>query len=246
MKFRPSLLLGVLLGTRFVCAADPIVLSPAEAAKAGHALVAEMLSLKPDQKTTSTGFLKIQNGQGKQTIVPVTFEAITAPRDWKSIYETGQINQDARTRLTVIHAGASGNVYRLSEHGKEKSLTGNETMTAFAGSDFWVADLGLEFLRWPEQRLIRKELRRGQSCNVLESINPEPAAGAYSRVVSWIDIDTHGIINATAYDSKNKALKEFSARKFKKVNGEWHLEQMEIENRQTDSVTQIDFDVGGH
>jgi len=62
-------------------------------------------------------------------------------------------------------------------------------------------------------------------------------------VVSWIDIDTRGIINATAYDSKNKALKEFSAKKFKKTNGEWHLEQMEMENRQTGSVTLIDFDV---
>ena len=49
-------------------------------------------------------------------------------------------------------------------------------MIPFAGSDFWIADLGLEFFHWPEQKVLKKEFRRNCSCVVLESTNPNPAA----------------------------------------------------------------------
>ena len=128
------------------------------------------------------------------------------------------------------------------ENGEPRALTGSETMIPFAGSDFWVADLGLEFFHWPEQRVLRKEMRRGQSCNVLESVNPA-GAGAYARVMSWIDIDTGGIIYAEAYDPRGKLLKEFEPKSVKKVRGEWQLQEMEMENRQTGSRTWIEFDL---
>src|SRR5207302_8872399 len=111
----------------------------------------------------------------------------------------------------------------------EKSLNGDEAMVPFAGSDFWVADLGLEFLHWPDQRVLRKELRRSQSCAVLESINPNPSSHGYSRVVSWIDLDEpHGIIHADAYDAQRKLVKVFDPKKIEKVRGEWQLASMEI------------------
>ena len=31
--------------------------------------------------------------------------------------------------------------------------------------------MGMEFLHWPTQRLLRKEIRRGQSCDILESVS---------------------------------------------------------------------------
>jgi len=114
-------------------------------------------------------------------------------------------------------------------------------MIPFAGSDFWLADLGLEFFHWPEQRILKSELRKSRLCRVLESINPRPAPGAYSRVVSWIDDESRGILHADAYDFQNKLLKEFDTKKFKKVEGQWQLEEMEINNVQTGSRTQIEF-----
>jgi YD repeat-containing protein len=117
-------------------------------------------------------------------------------------------------------------------------------MIPFAGSDFWIADLGLEFLHWPKQRLVRKELRRGQSCDVLESTNPDPRPGGYRRVVSWLDIDTGGIVHADAYDANDRLLKQFDPKEFTKIKGEWQLEEMEIRNRQKGSKTRIDFKLG--
>ena len=115
-------------------------------------------------------------------------------------------------------------------------------MAPFAGSDFWIADLGLEFFHWPEQIITGHETRRTRNCIVLESDNPNPASG-YSRVVTWIDRETFAIIYAEAYDTNEKLLKIFDPKKAKKVNGQWELEDIEIQNAQTHSHTRIRFDL---
>ena len=116
-------------------------------------------------------------------------------------------------------------------------------MAPFAGSDFWLADLGLEFLHWPEQRMIKKEMSRSQFCKVIESINPQPATNAYSKVISWIDHDSGGIVHAEAYDAKGELLKIFEPKEIEKVNGQWQLREMQIRNVQTKSRTRIEFDL---
>jgi hypothetical protein len=242
MISRRLVLLGALMCGGLALAAEPILLAPAEGAKEGRALVAEMLSQKPSQNTTSKGVLKIRDAAGKRRDIPFKFELALAEAGWKSVYETTD-NEVNRVKLTVDCSDPAMLKFLLRERSGEKTLAGNETMISFAGSDFWIADLGLEFLRWPEQRVLRKEIRRGQSCSVLESINPNPASAAYRRVVSWVDLDSNGIMNAEAYDFKNKLLKEFAVKRFKKVEGQWQLQEMEISNRQAGSWTRIEFDL---
>ena len=246
MNVRLLCLTIALLIPGFTRAANPIVLSPAEGAKEGRRLVNELLSQKPAENTTSTGVLRIRDGKGQRREIPVKFQIQVSPTTSTSTYETTGTNDTGREKLSVIRVDAAKNEYRLAEQGNEKPLAADSMATAFAGSDFWVIDLGLEFLHWPDQRVLRKEIRRGQSCAVLESTNPQSGNGPYSRVVSWIDIDSGGIINAEAYDTKNKLLKEFTAKKVKKVEGEWQLKEIEIENRQTDSSTRMVFDLGSH
>jgi hypothetical protein len=119
----------------------------------------------------------------------------------------------------------------------------DDTMIPFANSDFWIVDFGLQFFHWSQQKILRKEVKRGRGCAVLESINPDPTSFGYSRVVSWIDEETLGIVHAEAYDFKNKLLKEFDPKSFKKVNGQWELQEMEIRNVQTGSRTRLEFDL---
>jgi hypothetical protein len=153
--------------------------------------------------------------------------------------------------LVILHTDRGTNAYLLrigpgadSTNSQPKKLTRDALMQPFAGSDFWLADLGLEFLHWPGQRLLKKEVRRNKFCDVLESVNPEPETSGYSRVVSWISHEEpHGIVHADAYDSKNKPLKRFDPTEFKKVEGQWQLESMEIRNLKTDSRTVIEFNL---
>ena len=240
---RLLLLVGTaLLAAVAARAAEPIILSPEAAAHEGRALVDQILSERPAQNMTNTGVLRIRYSRSQRVEKPVRFEISATASNWSSIYEVG-LGTD-KVSLAVIHSDSKPNEYRLTEDGVITNLSQNATMIPFAGSDFWVADLGLEFFHWPKQSLLRKEIRRGQSCNVLESVNPHPAPGAYSRVVSWIDIDTDGIVFAEAYDAQGKLLKQFAPKSFKKVRGEWQLEEMEMDNRQTGSRTWIEFNVG--
>ncbi len=233
VRRRVTAIPGLLL-CLFCCASAGA--DPSKSEREGRALVQELLSQRPSENSTHAGVLKIRDGKGKRTEIPVTIVTLLTATNWQNLYTATPAADRADSTLTVIHTHQQPNQY-LS---KSNSPSG---MTSFAQSDFWFADLGLEFLHWPEQRLLKKELRRGEACHVLESINPQPAPGAYSRVVSWIDIDTGGIVHADAYGHDKKLLKVFEPRKFNKVEGRWQLKEMEIRNEQTDSRTSLIFDL---
>jgi len=162
--------------------------------------------------------------------------------------------QQVSSEHGVKSKGPTERLFALDQHGTllkpevthsstTLAVTGQEIFTPFAGSDFWVADLSLEFFHWPAQKILKHEMRRGRSCQVLESTNPGPSPGGYARVVSWIDNETLGIVQAEAYDAKGRLLKEFLPKSFKKVNGQWELQEMEIRNDQTGSHTWLEFDL---
>ena len=220
----------------------------------GRELVRQILDLRPAENYTNTGVLRIRDKKGTRLEFPLRCEVIVAETNWICRYAAkfGD-NPTDLTTLVVTHVGAESNNYVLFENEKTSGVghgaainigmgvSGNRTMIPFADSDFWLCDLGLEFFHWPEQKVLKHEMRRGQACKVLESTNPEPTTNGYSRVVSWIDNDTLGIVQAEAFDAKGKRLKEFAPKEFKKVNGQWQLQEMEIRNVQTGSRTRLEF-----
>ena len=123
------------------------------------------------------------------------------------------------------------------------NLSDDEILGSFAGSDFSVKDLGLEFFHWPQQKVLKKEIRRSCACTVLESTNPNPATNGYSRVVSWVDSESLGIVEAYAYDANGKKLKYFYPKDIKKMNGQWQVQTLVMENLQTGSKSRLEFDL---
>ena len=232
------------------------LVDPVYAEQQGRVLSGQILAQQPGQPLNSSGLLLIRDAKRKRIEIPVRFQVTPGETNWQTTYETIPTNGSLRVKLTVIHTTNQPGGYQLEtgEPGspgyKSEMLDGNRTMISFAGSDFWLIDLGLEFFHWPRQLLLGREVRQSQSCYKLESINPNPAPGAYARVVTWLDIATlresgqAAIIHAEAFDSENKILKEFDPKEFQKVNGDWELKEMEIDNRQTKSRTQIKFDLG--
>ena len=116
-------------------------------------------------------------------------------------------------------------------------------MFPWAGSDFSLGDLGLEFFHWPTQKVLKKEIHRSCACTVLESTNPNLSTNGYSRVVSWIDTESLGIVEAYAYDANGKKLKNFYPKDIKKVNGQWQVQTLVMENLQTGSKSRLEFDL---
>lgn len=220
-------------------------LAPAESLREGRALVADLLARKPAENSTNTGTVRVRDSSGATIVTGVVFEVYSTPTNWVSVYETRPLAGPALAeRLTVTHRGQEPNQYRITRPASgldtaSTTLSGAQLMVPFAGSDFWVADLGLEFLHWPDPRLLRKEMRHSRPANVLEVRNPTPTSGGYARILVWVDTDNGGILHADAYDAKGERMKEFDPTGVR--NRE--LEEMEMRNRRTDSHTWIKFDL---
>ena len=215
---------------------------------AGETLAADLRNQKPPENTEVTGILKMRDANGKRTESVLRFRTVLGGKSWDAIYEVQPTLEHVAEKLIVVHGENSPNRYRLAQaRSKDAALPEPalclQLMTPFARSDFWIADLGLEFFHWPDQRLTTNEMRRGRACKVLESINPHPAPGTYARVLSWIDAETDGLLRAEAYDASNKLWKEFSVGSFKKIKGRWELQDMEIRNVRSDSRTRLEFDL---
>jgi len=205
-------------------------------------LVAKILAQKPANNFTNTGTLEIRNENGDRTSVAVSCETILTETNWFNRYHASATGV---TTLVAIHNGAEANHYLLFKNGGKtpEEITGNGGMIPFAGSDFWVADLGLEFFHWPQQKIVKKEFHRQCPCTVLESTNPNPGPGAYSKVQCWIDNDSLGIVEANAYDAAGKKLKNFYPKNLQKVNGQYQVESMVMENLQTGAKSVLEFDL---
>jgi hypothetical protein len=91
--------------------------------------------------------------------------------------------------------------------------------------------------------VVKKEFHRECACMVLESAHPQSVAGSYQRVVSWIDEESLGIVEAYAYDANGQKLKNFYPKSFEKVKGRYQLESMVMENLQTGARSVFEFDL---
>ncbi len=222
-----------------------------EQREAGTALAAELRMMQPVE-TRITGVLRIRARRARNSEeIPVIYEVVLGDRDWETIFETRGVNEHAAERLVVAHGTNQPNRYFYSRATNvsdkaplPRPLEPEKLSTPFAGSDFSVGDLGLEFLHWPEHYRLKGEMRLGQPCYVLESRHPANPGGIF-RVKTWVEKESGGILIAEFYDAKNVLVKEFSlsGSSFKKINGKYQLEKMEIRSPRSGSETVLKFNL---
>lgn len=213
----------------------------------GQALVQDLLSRVPVEDSEILGLLKIRPPEGGIVEVPVKMTIRVGAHSWNDVYETQPASGRPGEILVIQHQPGEPNRYLAgrfqdrSQPPKLQPLASTNLFQPFAGSDFYPADLGLEFLHWPAQKIVKKEMRKSRSCRVVESLNPNPLPGTYSRVLSWLDFETGNIIMAEGYDLRNQLLKAFSVRSISRHEGKAQVKEIEIRNDQTDSRTRLEF-----
>jgi hypothetical protein len=211
----------------------------------GRGLAAELLAQKPVENLDAMAVFQKTDRSGMRSETRVRFQVMVNPGSWRSVYTAFDAQSTAIGQFTVVHVDQEPNQYLQTQiTGKADPSTRPVAVpieqvftTPFAGSDFLLGDLGLEFFRWPEQRLVKRQMRMGRSCRVLESQNPRPTPATYLRVLSWIDLESGGLIRAEAYDIKNQLVKEFTVHSFEKVNQQWQVKKMEIHDLPSGSRT---------
>ena len=214
----------------------------------GLELATRLRNTPPAESSEVRGVLEMIRGNGPLRSVPLTCTITLASNRWQVVYcarDTNAAGGGPVETLTISHSPDQPGVYQWiqSTNQKERATSPVSLTQPFAGSDFWIQDLGLEFLHWPNQRILRAEMRRNRSCRVLQSTLPHPPPNGYARVLSWVDLETGGIIQAEAYDAQGKLFKKFALGSFEKVEGRWQLRNMKIRNARTGSQTDLKFEL---
>jgi len=211
----------------------------------GPELVAFIHSLQPEQEMDQLGSLNIFSSSKKPQTVPLRYKIVLTPTNWISTYIAWP-ECTTNFMVKVIFSREEPPVYIIEYSTNDLKIVTPitnkaELWTRFCNSDFYIADLGLEFLYWANQRLIKREMRRSRYCYVLESTPPPSAFSPYARVISWIDTETFGIVRAEARDTNNKLIKEFEPKEFKKIQGVWYVTELQIRDFLRSSRTRIQF-----
>ncbi len=224
-----------------------------DAQRKGREIARQLLGQRPTRNAAVSGTIKIRPKKGDIREIPFRSSVVVEEDGWKSVYETEDAAGKPATRLTIRHTAnvVPGFFIQTADDGgafgELRKLEWKEVFEPFVGSDFRIIDLAYprsDHLTWPTQRLLRTDIRRGQSCHELESVNPHPEQGGFARVVSWIDIDTGGPLEITGYDQEDDDVLEFSPKRFRKVNGEFKVTELHIRNGKTGSRTILRFDFG--
>lgn len=214
---------------------SPTSLDPA---LTGEQLAARLIAQRPTTDFTNHGTLKIRGRDLGNTNLPLVCVTQVSGPDWTATYRAGQAT------LVVTHPDHAPARYSLAIGGgpPRELLRPDELTTAFAGSDFQVGDLGLDFFQWPGQRILKRDVHRSRGCIILESSRPQPPPGGYAKVQAWIDEETLGIVEAEAYDAAGQEWKDFYPKDFTKVNGTYQVGTLVMKDELNGSKTQLDFD----
>lgn len=256
MTFRGStiLLLPLLSAGLLLVAQTGFAEEPSQQQPDGQKIAEELRITAPTQNSEIRAVLKVRSAKQEITNnVAVVCKVIVRPDHWESIYETIPTPKMAAEQLVVRHFPDKPNEYLYARASaprtpvpKPETLKAEDAHFPFAESDFSLVDLGLDFLHWPVQRRLADDKKLDRSCYVLESAKP---AGPITHLKSWIDKESvekgsPGILVAEAYDAKDKLVKKFSlgGTSFRKVNGQWQVQRMEIYDYTRSSRTTLEFD----
>ena len=216
----------------------------------GQALARDMRHTQLLNHKQISGALKTKGRRGKRSLKTLQLHTALLADHWQSSFAaTDPVNKET-TILQISRSPSERPRYFLGQTGETETvesldeISPSEAMQPFAGTDFWIADLGLEFFYWPEQRLLKEakiKMRKGISCFVPQSERPAPDATGYSRVRSWISRDHGGLIYAEAYASDGQRVKTFEVADVEKIEGEWRIKELRIRDAVARSTTELVF-----
>ena len=208
----------------------------------GDALVLHLRAQAPAEALTNTGILRMRDTHGRRRQWPVTMATWPENGGWKVRYEAQPESNGPVHTLIVAFATNRPPSYQALP----TSTTVPPSQQPFAGTDFWWCDLGLEFLHWPDQRVVKQEMSNGRLCWALDSYNP--GTNGYASVRSWVDAEFNALLRAEAYDAQRRKVKEFSTGTFREVKGRdggdvWMLRDIRMRDDLKDSRTELLYDL---
>ncbi len=224
------LLVGTTLLFSHRLAAEPSLLDGPQLARAIRELIPEK-----NAELSATMEVVIRERKRFNTEVVIQIEKLGQAK-WRTIYKAN-LNGESPEQWTVHHQLGQPNCYEDNTGTTKRP----DIYSAFAGSSLYIADLGMDFLHWPNQVIVKTQRRKSRLCYVLESRNPEPTKGEYHRVVSWVDKKSGGILLADIYTAESKPVKRFAVKGLTKKDGLWQVDEIEMRDIKSRERSRLHF-----
>ncbi len=123
---------------------------------------------------------------------------------------------------------------------KARRISGSKKNDNFMGTEFTYDDMGSRNIEEYNYKLLKEENINGNDCWVVES-TPKEKGSFYSKIVSWIRKDVLISEKVEFYDRKGNLMKVLTNSEFKKLDGFWIIQKMEMSNLQTKRKTIIEL-----
>ena len=217
----------------------------------GHWLAAQLRKLALGIPGDITAWLNVRHADGQRQQHALIKQTKPLNQGWRDVFVLQDESGVSVESLSIDHLPGQVPTYRhlrgdLSalEQDAPAVLEGAQIMVPFGGSGFWLVDLGLDFLHWPQQQVIphRIQMRKGVSCQVLESQLNVAQDQGYQRVRSWVSREHGGIVYAEAYNSEGRKIKVFEVNDVRKVNDQWYVTELKIRDLVNRSTSTMVFD----
>ncbi len=196
-------------------------------------LMDNLLARLPSKPITITGDLITTPAKGDKTRLTTSIQ-LRYPRE--ATYTIGDAFGKPLEQLTVLRDKGRVSYLYLSgdpmKGGPAPSLDQPIQNTALS----WM-DLTLGFLWWEGGQIIGQEKNRGQPCYVLDRHAHAGAMGPYASVRIWVDIRVSMLLQADGYNKLSEPIRRLSVKSFKKINHEWMIKDLEVEDLNTHATT---------
>ncbi len=199
----------------------------------------------PIENYQTQGLLSIRSNRGQRQEFKIASLVYASPsQTWTNIFQVADLQGRIKSEYLIIRNPRKPNIYfrtigQVDTEGQTLIERAKDPYVPIGNSDFMMADMGFDFLFWPNQQVIRQQIRSGRNTYMLESTPAKPEV--YGKVLSWIDKKTLGPMRAEAYDLEGRLIKVFTVGGIKEINGEKVVSRFDMENSQTGYFSRIEF-----
>ena len=141
-------------------------------------------------------------------------------------------NPDEVLQLRLGENGSSLEIN--SENGGSEKISAAKLKEKVRDTGITYEDLTLEFLYWPNARVLGDETVRTRSCWKLQ-VTADSHDAQYWNVVIWVDKASGALMRMDGYDWDGKVAKRFEVVSAQKIDNRWFLKQMRVEQMQPGS-----------
>ncbi len=151
---------------------------------------------------------------------PVTL--ITGPRDM--VYLMGGAEWDVRVQFSSDTARV---FLRRNEKSEWKELAREAWDNSLLSSDITPRDLALDFLTWPDVRIIRLGNAKTLPAFIMEANSPDKKS-LIRRVRYWISRDHFVVVQAEAYNENGHIVKRFDVNGVQRFGDFWTIKELRV------------------